>query len=410
MHYGPWLTYLNAYVEDTCVLVTLAFLLARGKVLNWITHPGVRTSDSVWLGILFGLIASSEVVLPYARLPYLTSSVVGSLVAVFADNVGAVACFAVIALASLIQGTASGTWSFSTVVPLSTFACAYILVRAIRPLFVRRSLWYLHMFTVGALSQGITVMLLKSILPMTVTQRLSSSVANGFALALIALAIHDAEARSESERRKLDLERMGVLVRDAQLSALKARIRPHFLFNALTSIAALCRIAPAKAADAIVSLSHIMRRSIDVKPDATQPLRDELEHVRAYLDIEKHRLGERLTVQWEMDETGQHAMLPAFALQTLVENAVGHGIAASTKKGVLKIHVRVCGKRVLLAVRDTGPGFNVGSGFLARLSPEHGLAIVNAQLTVLFGPSSRVRVFSCVGKGTLTSFAVPVVK
>lgn len=136
----------------------------------------------------------------------------------------------------------------------------------------------------------------------------------------------------------------------ARIMALQARIRPHFLFNSMNTIAALTRLDAAAAEQAVLDLSDIYRAAL--KTDVTElPLAQELELVRHYLAVEKLRLGERLRVCWDIDETANPAMVPALLLQPLVENAVYHGIevlpaggevsiSTSLRHGVLQVSVQ----------------------------------------------------------------------
>ncbi|MDX1626571.1 MAG: histidine kinase [Wenzhouxiangellaceae bacterium] len=123
----------------------------------------------------------------------------------------------------------------------------------------------------------------------------------------------------------------------ARLAALQARIRPHFLFNALNAIAGLVRTRPEEAEDAIVDLSELLRTGL--REDPRHTLAEEIELVRGYLRIEQLRLGDRLHVAWELaDDLPTEQPIPALLLQPLVENAVLHGAASSPDGGSVSIH------------------------------------------------------------------------
>ncbi|MCF6324832.1 MAG: histidine kinase [Gammaproteobacteria bacterium] len=122
----------------------------------------------------------------------------------------------------------------------------------------------------------------------------------------------------------------------ARFEALQARIRPHFLFNCMNTIASLTRSQPALAEEVTVDLADLFRMSLaDVGHQI--PLKDELALCRRYLNIEKLRLGERLHILWNIDELPEAATLPSLTLQPLLENAVYHGIEPRTQPGTIKI-------------------------------------------------------------------------
>ncbi len=122
----------------------------------------------------------------------------------------------------------------------------------------------------------------------------------------------------------------------ARIQALQARIRPHFLFNSMNLIASLTRTNPDEAEAAVVDLAHLFRVSLAEKNMLT--LKEELQVTKRYLSIEKHRLGDRLKVEWEIDEDiDMYTKLPALMLQPLVENALYHGIEPLTEGGTVKI-------------------------------------------------------------------------
>jgi len=123
---------------------------------------------------------------------------------------------------------------------------------------------------------------------------------------------------------------------DARFQALQSRIRPHFLFNCMNTIAGLTRSRPVLAEQAIEDLSDLLRASLqDSRPDST--LGDEIGLCKRYLRIEKHRLGERLNVHWEIDALPMQTGIPALLLQPLLENAIVHGIECLPAGGTVNI-------------------------------------------------------------------------
>ncbi len=124
----------------------------------------------------------------------------------------------------------------------------------------------------------------------------------------------------------------------ARLAALQARIRPHFLFNSLNTIASLLRLAPNQAESVLEDLADLFRAALNEAP--TRTLEAEFDLVRRYLAIEQVRLGDRLQVQWALADLPLQAQIPSLSLQPLVENAVYHGIQARPEGGVIQIQGR----------------------------------------------------------------------
>lgn len=123
---------------------------------------------------------------------------------------------------------------------------------------------------------------------------------------------------------------------EARFQALQSRIRPHFLFNCMNTIASLTRRQPKQAEEAIEDLADLFRVSLQ-DTNKISTLAEELTLVERYLSIEKHRLGERLQLQWEIDSLPRHARLPLLCLQPLVENAIYHGIEPRAEGGCILI-------------------------------------------------------------------------
>ncbi|MFY0534264.1 sensor histidine kinase [Nannocystis pusilla] len=144
--------------------------------------------------------------------------------------------------------------------------------------------------------------------------------------------IHD--RRRALERREEELRREAL---HAQLSALQARTNPHFLFNALNTVASLIEDDPALAEQAVERLAGLFRYSLDGSRTLEVPLRDELAAVRDYVEVERLRFGERLRVEFAVDPATESLLVPPLVLQPLVENAVGHGVAASRAGATVRI-------------------------------------------------------------------------
>ena len=144
----------------------------------------------------------------------------------------------------------------------------------------------------------------------------------------------------------------------AEIQALKARIRPHFLFNSMNTIASLISFMPDKAEKAIEDLSDLFRASL--KEQNVHTLEHELGITRSYLDIEKLRLGERLQIEWSVDNSLIDEEIPALSLQPLAENAIYHGIEPLPDGGKIRISAQREGEHLVLEVSNPSSG-NAGT-------------------------------------------------
>ncbi|MDO5654258.1 MAG: histidine kinase, partial [Brachymonas sp.] len=156
----------------------------------------------------------------------------------------------------------------------------------------------------------------------------------------------------------------------AQLAELQARIRPHFLFNALNSAIALVRTEPARAERVLENLSDVFRQMLqDVRHAST--LGQELELARRYLEVEQVRFGDRLRLQWEADPAANLAAMPALILQPLLENAIRHGVEPSPQGADVLVRTQMRGNVVRIVVSNTSPA---GPG-----KPGNGMALDNVR-------------------------------
>jgi two-component system, LytTR family, sensor histidine kinase AlgZ len=155
---------------------------------------------------------------------------------------------------------------------------------------------------------------------------------------------------------------------NARLAELQSRIRPHFLFNTLNSAIALVRAEPARAEAVLEDLSELFRSALVDRGDAVS-LEQEITLAQRYLDIEHVRFGDRLRVQWVIDEAANAALVPPLVLQPLVENAVKHGVEPSIKGADIKISTQKRGSTVVVKVTNTVPAGHGAGG--------HGVALRN---------------------------------
>ena len=200
--------------------------------------------------------------------------------------------------------------------------------------------------------------------------------------ALIYGVAHAVRTRQAAER-ELELRS-----RDAQLEALRAQINPHFLFNALNSVRALIVQNPAQAVDAVTALSSLLRYTLAVSMRKTVDLGEELRVVDEYLAIEQMRFEQRLTVKRSVDPVALSALIPPLLLQTLVENAITHGIATREQGGAVELVVTA--PQGYSHVVVSNPGILVSESH----RDHHGLANATARLRLLCGPATSLTVES----------------
>jgi two-component system, LytTR family, sensor kinase len=212
-------------------------------------------------------------------------------------------------------------------------------------------------------------------------------------------ALIDAHARERDAERQAG--RLKHLLADARLSALRAQIQPHFLFNTLHAVTALLRVDARAAEDMLADLATMLRASFDNAAAQESTLQRELELVHCYLRIEQRRLGDRLRVRERIAPQVQQAMLPVLMLQSLVENAVAHGIAPTGRIGTLDISVQRDGDHLQLVVRDDGAGLT--------LPHQEGVGLANTRerLRRLYGDAQSFEVSSTPGRGTCVSLRLP---
>ena len=206
-------------------------------------------------------------------------------------------------------------------------------------------------------------------------------------LQLVEAKLHEKELSEERTRK---------LLAEAQLRSLESRIRPHFLFNTLNSISSLVAVNPARAEQIIGRLAALLRASLDSSNRSLIPLREELAMVESYMDIEKVRFGEKLRGSVEVPGELQDTQVPPMSVQSLVENAVKHGITPQTGIGEILVTAAAKNESLHIEVRDTGPGFE-----LATICAGHGLDNLVERLDALFGANARLNVLRRDGKSVV---------
>ena len=189
----------------------------------------------------------------------------------------------------------------------------------------------------------------------------------------------------------------------AQLAALRSQLNPHFLFNALHTVVHLIPDRPRDASHAAEQVAGLLRTSIEEGRDLVS-VEEELAFVQRYLDIERLRFGDRLVVQIEADVEARAQDVPAFAIQTLVENAVRHGASPNVEATMIHVTARVDAGMLTIAVSDTGAGAHLSAG------PEQkgtGLRHLRERLAVLYGTRAVLDLESSPGAGFTARLILP---
>ncbi len=191
----------------------------------------------------------------------------------------------------------------------------------------------------------------------------------------------------------------------AKVEALKSQINPHFLFNTLASISSLIRTQPETARTVIIRLSGLLRRLMRSQQHFVT-LREELESIDEYLDIEVVRFGANLQVRKELEPDTLDVTVPSMILQPLVENSIKHGLSRKVGAGSILIRSRRENGRVVIEVEDDGMGFLMDA-LEAPMSSGIGLTNVRERLHVIYGASYQLKLTSEPGKGTSARIEIP---
>jgi two-component sensor histidine kinase len=212
-------------------------------------------------------------------------------------------------------------------------------------------------------------------------------------------ALLDSHARAR-ERDRIASELETELTK-ARLGLLRAQIHPHFLFNTLHSIAALTRFDVRAAEEMVADLSELLRASFADPTAQETTLRTELELVRCYMRIQSRRFSDRLSVNYRIEDDTLDAAVPVLVLQSLVENAVIHGISPSERPGTIAICASREDERLVLRVEDDGVGLR-GSH-----RPGVGLSNASKRLRQLYGEHHSVALAARAGGGVVASVSIP---
>ena len=208
-----------------------------------------------------------------------------------------------------------------------------------------------------------------------------------------------------SARIEHRLQEQETLLLAAKIEALKSQINPHFLFNTLTSISSLIRSKPDTARMLIAKLSGLLRRLLR-QHEHFVTLREELESIDEYLDIEVVRFGPLLTVRKEIEPNTLNLIVPSMILQPLVENSIKHGLSGKVGLGCITLRSRREHGRAIIEVDDDGMGMTI-ERLDQPMSSGIGLANVRERLRVIYGAAYQLTLSSEPGRGTCARIEVP---
>lgn len=200
--------------------------------------------------------------------------------------------------------------------------------------------------------------------------------ATGFIYILVSYL--DQERQRKFDEKELELSRLRELKTKAELDALHSKVNPHFLYNALNSIADLSITDGKKARSMTIALADLFRYSINYSQNNFSTIKDEVEMAEVYMQIEKIRFEDQLSFHIDVEEEAEHYLIPRFVLQPLMENAVKHGLKATGRMTEISLSIRMENDLLVARIADNGPLFP------DELKPGYGVKSVYDKLDLLF--------------------------
>lgn len=226
----------------------------------------------------------------------------------------------------------------------------------------------------------------------------------------IIVSVHEAWHNYRRFReRELRASQLEAKLAQAQLEVLKMQLHPHFLFNTLHAISTLIHKDPDAADEMVAQLSDLLRMTLANIGIQEVTLQQELEFLGRYLDIQKMRFQDRLQVTIDVPPETLDARVPNQVLQPIVENAIRHGVDASSGRGTIRIEARASEHMLQLTVKDDGPGLRPGAEEIPKSEGRGiGLANTRARLRELYGPASTLQLANHPAGGTLVTISLPL--
>lgn len=208
------------------------------------------------------------------------------------------------------------------------------------------------------------------------------------------------------KNKQIELARLENQLSSAELNALRLQLHPHFLFNTLNTISSLMEINIKDAQKIVSKLGILLRTLLDKERQDFIPLREELNFIKSYLDIEQVRFHDRLAIQYQIEETTLDLPVPALILQPLVENAIKHGFARQIGAGIITLAAKKTETTLELMVKDDGNGSNINME--ALLQSGIGLQNVKERLELLYEKAATLEIITAPGAGFEVQLSLPV--
>lgn len=202
------------------------------------------------------------------------------------------------------------------------------------------------------------------------------------------------------QERQAHAAQLQAQLAEARLDALRMQINPHFLFNTLNAVSALVERDPSGVRKMIARLSELLRTTTDSRAADEVPLRQELQLLDRYIEIMEIRFQGRLRAEREVDAATLEALVPNLILQPIVENALEHGASRASGEGLVRITAKRDGGKLIITVRDNGPGVGANREGV-------GLANTRARLAQLYGAAGGVTLTTAPDGGALAEIVVP---
>jgi two-component system sensor histidine kinase AlgZ len=214
------------------------------------------------------------------------------------------------------------------------------------------------------------------------------------------LIVQELRARAANGERLAHAQQQAAL--EAQLQAIQARTNPHFFFNSINTVASLIPDDPALAEDTLLRVADILRYALESSKTRFVPLGRELEVVRDYLEVQRARFGDRLRFVLDVDPDSLSLQVPPLILQPLVENAILHGVAQSTRGGQVRVITRRELGSVRITVEDDGPGGSTHKGTGTSM------ADLERRLSLLYGPAGQLEAGPAPTGGWRVAIGLPM--
>lgn len=216
---------------------------------------------------------------------------------------------------------------------------------------------------------------------------------------------HGIDYYRKYRERELRAAQLETKLARSQLDALKMQLHPHFLFNTLNTISVLMQEDVTVANRLLLRLSDLLRLALNNTDAHEVPLRQELEFLSSYLEIEQTRFQDRLTIRLDIDAEAFEAQVPNLILQPLVENAIRYAVAPRATKSTIEIRAIRLNGQIELQVRDDGPGINETQKTTG--APGIGLRNTRSRLEKLYGPAHSFELLTAKGGGLQVRITIP---